>query len=153
MKGPMIIHESSPEYWSKINPTIKPWRNRQHTQHQASTISSIDKSLSRNPHSLRFDPQKQDYFFLIWYDLQQAGSSFDEQMCIICQTFIKSKVSALGEDGSDKLLQAASDWWKCCDYGNIDVIDILRLIDLKHLNCAGKEVAPLLTLNIMDLVF
>ena len=50
------------------------------------------------------------------------------------------KVSALGEDGCDKLLQAASDPWECCDYGKIDVIDILRLVDLKNLNCAGKEV-------------
>ena len=54
-------------------------------------------------------------------------------------TLIKSKLSALGEDGCDKLLQAASDRWECCDYGNIDVNDILRLIDLKHLNCAGEE--------------
>ena len=95
--------------------------------------------LSWNLHSLRSDPQKQDYLFLIWNDLQQAGSSFDEKMCIICQTLVKSKVSAIGEDGCDKLLQEASDWWKWCDYGNIDVIDILRLIDPKHLNCAGKE--------------
>ena len=71
--------------------------------------------------------------------MQQAGSSFDEQVCIICQTLVKSKVSALGEDGCDKLLQAASDRWECCDYGKINVIDILRLVDLKHLNCAGKE--------------
>ena len=72
--------------------------------------------------------------------MQQAGSSFEEQVCIICQTFVKSKkVSALGEDGCDKLLQAAPDQWECCDYGKIDVIDILRLLDLKHLNCAGKE--------------
>ena len=48
-------------------------------------------------------------------------------------------MSALGEDGCDKMLQAASDRWERCDYGNIDVIDILRLVDLKHLNCAGKE--------------
>ena len=55
-------------------------------------------------------------------------------------TLVKSKkVSALGDDGCDKLLQAASDQWECSDYGNIDVIDILRLVDLKHLNCAGKE--------------
>ena len=53
---------------------------------------------------------------------------------------VKSKqVSVLGEDGCDKLLQAASDRWECCDYGKIDVIDILILVDLKHLNCAGKE--------------
>ena len=72
--------------------------------------------------------------------MQQADSSFEEQVCIICQTFVKSKkVSALGEDGCDKLLQAAPDQWECCDYGKIDVIDILRLLDLKHLNCAGKE--------------
>ena len=56
-------------------------------------------------------------------------------------------MSALGEDWCDKLLQAASEPWECCDYGKIDVIDILRLVDLKHLNCAGKE------LNITDLVF
>ena len=62
-------------------------------------------------------------------------------MCIICQTLVKIKnVSALGEDGCDKLLQAASDRWERCDYGNIDVMDILRLVDLKHLNCAGKTV-------------
>ena len=55
-------------------------------------------------------------------------------------TLVKSKkVSALGEDGCDKLLHAASDQWECCNYGNIDVIDILRLVDLKHLNCAEKE--------------
>ena len=55
-------------------------------------------------------------------------------------TLVKGKkVSALGEDGCHKLLQAASDRWECCDYGNIDVIDILRLVDRKHLNCAGKE--------------
>ena len=72
--------------------------------------------------------------------MQQAGSSFDEQVCIICQTLVKSKkVSALGKDACDKLLQAASDRWECCDYSKIDVIDILRLVDLKHLNCAGKE--------------
>ena len=71
--------------------------------------------------------------------MQQASSSFDEQVCIICQTLVKSKtVSTLNEDGCDKLLQAASDRWECCDYGKIDVIDILRLEDLKHL-CAGKE--------------
>ena len=58
----------------------------------------------------------------------------------ICQTLVKSKkVSALGEDGCDKLLQAASERWERCDYGNIDVTDILRLLDLKHLNCAGKK--------------
>ena len=56
-------------------------------------------------------------------------------------TLVKSKkVSALVEDGCGKLLQAASDQWECSDYGNIDVIDILRLVDLKYLNCAGKEV-------------
>ena len=72
--------------------------------------------------------------------MQQAGSSFDEQVCIICQTLVKSKkVPALGEDGCDKLLQAASDRWERCDYGKIYVIDILRLVDLKHPNCAGKE--------------
>ena len=72
--------------------------------------------------------------------MQQAGSSFDEQVCIICQTLVESKkMSALGEDGCDKLLKAASDQWKCCDYDKIDVIDILRLVDLKHLNCAGKK--------------
>ena len=61
--------------------------------------------------------------------MQHAGSSFDEQVCIICQTLDKSKkVSALGEDGCDKLLQAASDRWERCDYGKIDVIDILRLV-------------------------
>ena len=55
-------------------------------------------------------------------------------------TWVKSKkVSGLCEDWCDKLLQAASDRWECCDYGNIDVIDILRLVDLKHLNCEGKE--------------
>ena len=32
------------------NPTVKPWRARQQTQHQAPTISSIDKSLNRNCH-------------------------------------------------------------------------------------------------------
>ena len=63
-----------------------------------------------------------------------TGSSFDERMCIICQTFVKSKkLSALGEDGCNKLLQAASDRWKRHDYSNIDVIDRLRLVDLKHL--------------------
>ena len=72
--------------------------------------------------------------------MEGADSLFDEQMCIICQTLVKSKkVSALGEDGCDKLLQAASNRWGHCDYGNIDVIDILRLVDLKHLNCTGKE--------------
>ena len=63
-----------------------------------------------------------------------TGSSFDERMCIICQTFVKrKKLSALGEDGCDKLLQAASDRWERHDYSNIDVIDRLRLVDLKHL--------------------
>ena len=47
------------------------------------------------------------------------------------------KASALSEDWCDKLLQAASNRWERCDYGNIDVIDILRLVDLKDLNCAG----------------
>ena len=28
-----------------------------------------------------------------------------------------------------------------CDYRNIDFIDILRLVDVKHLNCAGREEA------------
>ena len=37
-------------------------------------------------------------------------------MCIICQTLVNSKkVSALGEDRCDKLLQAASDQWEGCD--------------------------------------
>ena len=50
-------------------------------------------------------------------------------------TLVESKkVYALGEDGCDKLLQAASDRWKCCDQGNIGVIDILRLVDLKDVN-------------------
>ena len=74
--------------------------------------------------------------------MQQAGSSFDEQVCIICQTLVKSmKVSALGEDGCDKLLQATSDQWECFDYDKIYVIffGILRLVDLKYFNCAGKE--------------
>ena len=50
-------------------------------QHQTPTTSSIDKSLSRNLHNLRSDPQKQYYLFIIWNDLQQAGacSLFDEQ--------------------------------------------------------------------------
>ena len=61
-------------------------------------------------------------------------------MCIICQALVNSKkMSSLGEDRCDKLLQAASDRWERCDYSNIDVIDILRLVDLKNLNCAGKE--------------
>ena len=56
-------------------------------------------------------------------------------MCVICQTLVKSKkVSVLCEDGCDKLLQAASGQWERCDYGNIDVFDIL-----KHHNCAGKR--------------
>ena len=126
MKGPILIHELSPEYWSKINPTIKPWRNRQQTHHQAPTISSIDKSLSRNLHSLRYGPQK--VRLLISYLKRPAtglGSSFDEQVCIICKTLVKSKkVSALGEDWCDKLLQAASDRWERCEYGNIYVIAI-----------------------------
>ena len=72
-------------------------------------------------------------------------------MCIICQKLVKSKkVSALGEDGCDKLLQAASGRLECSDYGNIDVIDIhvFRLVDLKHLNWAGKR-----GLKIIGLVF
>ena len=53
---------------------------------------------------------------------------------------VKSKkVSAPGEDGCDKLQKAASNRWECCEYGKIDVIDILRSVDLKHFNCAGKE--------------
>ena len=55
-------------------------------------------------------------------------------------TLVKRKVSALGEDGCDKLLQAASDRWEYCDLGNIDVIDKLRLVDLKHLNCPEKRI-------------
>ena len=63
-----------------------------------------------------------------------TDSSFDERMCIIGQVFVKSKkLSVLGEDGCDKLLQAASEWWEHHDYGNIDVIDRLRLVDLKQL--------------------
>ena len=56
-------------------------------------------------------------------------------------TLVKSKkVPALGEDGCGKLLQAASDRLEYCDLGNIDVIDILRLVGLKHLNCQEKRV-------------
>ena len=63
-----------------------------------------------------------------------TDSSFDERMCIICQTYVKSKkLSSLGEEGCDKMLQAASDRWDRRDYANIDVIDGLRLIDLKQL--------------------
>ena len=59
-------------------------------------------------------------------------------MYILCQKLVKSKkVFAPGEDWCDKLLQAASDRWERCDYGNIDVIDIL-----KHLNCAGNWFKP-----------
>ena len=63
-----------------------------------------------------------------------TDSSFNERMYIICQTYVKSKkLSSLGEEGCDKLLQAASDRWDRCDYANIDVIDRLRLVDLKQL--------------------
>lgn len=63
-----------------------------------------------------------------------TDSSFDERMCIICQTFVKSKkLSVLGEDGCDKLLQAASERWERRDCGSIDGIDRLRLVDLKQL--------------------
>ena len=55
--------------------------------------------------------------------------------------WLKEGSSALGEDGCGKLLQTASDRWELCDYRNIDVIVILRLVDLKHLNCAGKDIS------------
>ena len=38
------------EYWSKRNQTVKPGWARQQTQHQAPTLSYIDKSLSQNRH-------------------------------------------------------------------------------------------------------
>ena len=106
--------------------------------YQAPTISSIDKSLSGN---LQSEVRPTKAILLISYLKRPAtGNLFDEQGCIICQTLVKSKkVSALHEDECDKLLQAASDRLERCDYGNIDVIDILRLVELKHLNCAGKE--------------
>ena len=56
-------------------------------------------------------------------------------------------MSALCEDRCDKLLQAASDRWEYCDLGNIDVIDIVRLVGLKHLIVRKRG------LNITDLVF
>ena len=56
-------------------------------------------------------------------------------------------MSALCEDGCDKLLQAASDRWEYCDLGNIDVVDIVRLVGLKHLIARKRG------LNITDLVF
>ena len=63
-----------------------------------------------------------------------TNSSFDERMCIICQTYVRSKkLSNLGEEGCDKLLQVASDRWDRLDYANIDVIERLRLVDLKQL--------------------
>ena len=38
-----------------------------------------------------------------------TDSSFDERMCINCQTYVRGKkLSSLGEEGCDKLLQAAS---------------------------------------------
>ena len=52
-----------------------------------------------------------------------TDSSFDERMCIICQTYVRGeKLSRLGEEGCDKLLQAAFDRWDRPDYANIDVI-------------------------------
>ena len=61
-----------------------------------------------------------------------TDSSFDERMCIICQTYVKSKkLFSLGEEGCNKLLQAASDRWDRREYANIDVIDRLRLVDIK----------------------
>ena len=70
-------------------------------------------------------------------------------MYIVCQTLVKSKkVSVLGEDGCDKLLQAAIDRWERCDYGKIDVIDTLRLLDLKHNIAKEKRFT-----NTTDLVF
>ena len=47
--------------------------------------------------------------------------------------FVKSKrLSVLGKDECDKLLQAASERWEHRDNGNIDVTDRLRLVDLKQ---------------------
>ena len=67
---------------------------------------------------------KQSYIFLIMSKITM----------FIVIPFVKSKkLSGLGEDGSDKLLQAASDRWERHDYSNIDVTDSLRLVDLKHL--------------------
>ena len=35
-----------------------------------------------------------------------TDSSFDERICIICQTYVRGKkLSSLGEEGCDKLLQ------------------------------------------------
>ena len=63
-----------------------------------------------------------------------TDSSFDERMCIICQTYVRGKrLSSLGEEWFDKLLQAASDRWDRRDYANIDVINRLRLVDLKQI--------------------
>ena len=63
-----------------------------------------------------------------------TDSSFDERMCIICQTYVRGKkLSSLGEEGCDKLLQAAPDRWDLRDNANKDVIDKLRLVDLKQL--------------------
>ena len=41
-----------PEYQRKINLTVKPWWAQLQTHHQALSLSSIDKSLSRNVNSL-----------------------------------------------------------------------------------------------------
>ena len=63
-----------------------------------------------------------------------TDSSFDERMCIICQTYVRGKkLSSLGEVGCDKLPQAASDRWDRCDYANTDVIDRFRIVNLKQL--------------------
>ena len=63
-----------------------------------------------------------------------TDSSFDERMCVICQTFVKSKrLSILGEDGCDKLLQTASERWELHDYDRLDVTDRFRMIHLKQL--------------------
>ena len=40
------------EYWSKINPTVKPVWAWLQTQHQALNLSSIDKSLNQNRHRI-----------------------------------------------------------------------------------------------------
>ena len=82
-------------------------------------------SLSRNLHSLRSAHKSKITFSYL--KRPAIGNSFDKQVCIIYQTLVKSKkVSVLGEDGCDNLLQAASEQLERCDI-------------LKHLNCAGKE--------------